>query len=101
MSTVVTQPEVLAASARELQAITSNMEAGNAAAAAPTTQITPASADMVSVLTATAFTAHAELYQQVSAQATAMRRMLETVLSISAGSYDATEAANAAAVSQI
>ncbi len=54
---------------------------------------------MVSVMTATAFAAHADLYQQVSARATATRQMLETVLSISAGTYDATEAANAAAVS--
>lgn len=99
VSTVFTQPEVLAASARELQAITSDMEAGNAAAAAPTTQITPAGTDPVSLLTATTFAAHAALYQQVSAQAVAMRQMLETVLNISAGSYDATEAANAAAVS--
>lgn len=99
VSTVVTQPEVLAASARELQAITADMQAGNAAAAAPTTQITPAGADPVSLLTATTFAAHAELYQQVSAQATAMRQMLEMVLNISARSYDATEAANAAAVS--
>ncbi|ORW23463.1 PE family protein [Mycolicibacter nonchromogenicus] len=99
MSTVIAQPEALAAGARELQAITSAMAAANAATAAPTTQITPAGADMVSVMTATAFAAHADLYQQVSARATATRQMLETVLSISAGTYDATEAANAAAVS--
>lgn len=98
MSTVVAQPEVLAASAQKLQAITADMQAGHATAAGPTTQIAPAAADMVSVLTATNFAAHGELFQQLSARAVAMQQMLEAVLSISAGSYDATEAANAAAV---
>ncbi|ORW07059.1 PE family protein [Mycolicibacter longobardus] len=98
MSTVVAQPEVLAASARELQAITAGMQAGNAAAAAPTTQVTPAGADMVSILTAVNFAAHAELYQAVGARAVAMQEMLGAVLNISAGSYEMTEAANAAAV---
>ncbi|WP_046319320.1 PE family protein [Mycobacterium sp. UM_Kg1] len=98
MSTVVAQPEVLAASAHELQAITAEMQAGNAAAFVPTTQIVPAGADLVSILTATSFAAHAELYQQVGARAVAMQQMLETVLSISSGSYAATEAANAAAL---
>ncbi|MCV7383765.1 PE family protein [Mycolicibacter longobardus] len=98
MSTVVAQPEVLAASARELQVITAGMQAGNAAAAAPTTQVTPAGADMVSILTAANFAAHAELYQAVGARAVAMQEMLGAVLNISAGSYEMTEAANAAAV---
>lgn len=53
---------------------------------------------MVSILTAVNFAAHAELYQAVGARAVAMQEMLGAVLNISAGSYEMTEAANAAAV---
>jgi hypothetical protein len=51
----------------------------------------------VSALTAAQFAAHAALYQEVSAQATAIHELFVTTLGTSAGSYAATEAANAAA----
>lgn len=97
MSFVTTQPEVLAAAAGNLQAISSGMAAHNAAVAAPTTGVVPAAADEVSALTAAQFATHAQMYQAVSAQATAIHEMFVNTLGTSAGSYAATEAANAIA----
>jgi len=97
MSFVTTQPEALSAAAGNLQGIGANVAAHNAAAASPTTAATPAAADEVSALTAAQFTAHAQLYQAVSAQAAAIHEMFVNTMGISAGSYAATEAANAAA----
>ena len=97
MSFVTTQPEALTTAAGTLQGLGSAMAAQNAAAAAPTTGVVPAAADEVSALTAAQFAAHASLYQAVSAQATAIHELFVTTLGTSAGSYAATEAANAAA----
>jgi hypothetical protein len=98
MSFVTTQPEMLAAAAASLQGIGAMMSAHNAAAAAPTTGVVPAAADEVSALTAAQFAAHAQFYQAISAQATAIHEMFVNTLATSAGSYAATEAANAAAI---
>lgn len=95
MSFVNTQPEALTAAAGDLQGIGSAVAAQNAAAAAPTTGIVPAAADEVSALTAALFVAHAQTYQAVSTQATAIHEMFVHTLGTSAGSYAATEAANA------
>ena len=97
MSFVTTQPEALSAAATSLQGIGSGLSAQNASAAAPTTGVVPAAADEVSALTAAQFVAHAQLYQAVSAQAAAIHEMFVNTLGTSAGSYAATEAANAAA----
>jgi PE family len=99
MSFVTTQPEALAAAAGALQGIGSAMSAQNAAAAAPTTGVVPAATDEVSALTAAQFGAHAQMYQAVSAQAAAIHEMFVNTVGISAGSYAATEAANAIAAS--
>jgi hypothetical protein len=97
MSFVTTQPEQLAAAAGELAGIGSQMNAQNAVAAAPTRGVIPAAADEVSALTAAQFAAHAQMYQAMSAQAAAIHEMFVNTLGTSAGSYAATEAANAAA----
>ena len=97
MSFVTTQPEALAAAAGTLQGIGSTLSAQNAAAAAPTTGVVPAAADEVSALTAAQFAAHAQMYQAVRAQATAIHEMFVNTLGMSSGSYDLTELANAAA----
>src|SRR5580693_8298722 len=98
MSYVTTHPEMLSAAAGNLQGIGSAVDAGNAAAAAPTTGVVPAASDEVSALVAAQFAAHAELYQTVSAQAAAIHQQLVEALAASSGSYASTEAANAAAV---
>ena len=97
MSFVTTQPELLASAASQLQGIGAVMTAQNAAAVAPTTGVVPAAADEVSALTATQFGAYAEMYQAVGAQAAAVHEMFVRTLAASAGSYAATEAANAIA----
>lgn len=97
MSFVTTQPEALAAAAGSLQTIGSTLSAQNAAAAAPTAGVVPAAADEVSALTAAQFAAHAQMYQAVSAQATAIHEQFVNTLNTSSGSYAVTEAANAAA----
>lgn len=97
MSFVTAQPEALATAASNLSALGSVVSAQNAAAAAPTTGVIPAAADEVSLLVAAQFAAHATMYQQVSAQAAAIHEMFVATLNGSAGSYAATEAANAAA----
>ncbi|HME77834.1 MAG TPA: PE family protein [Mycobacterium sp.] len=97
MTFVTTQPEMLTSAAGQLQGVGSAITAGNAAAAAPTTGVVPAAADEVSALTATQFGAHAAMYRAVSAQAAAVHEMFVHILGVSAGSYAATEAANAIA----
>jgi PPE-repeat protein len=96
MSLVVTEPERLMAAAGDLQSISSAVSAGNVAATAPTTGVVPAAADEVSALTAAQFSAHAGLYQAVSAQA-GLHYMLVATADRVAGSYAASEAANAVA----
>ena len=97
MSFVTTQPGLLTEAAGNLTGIGSAMNAENSAAAAPTTGVVPAAADEVSALTAAQFATHATMYQTVSAQAAAIHEMFVNTLGISAGSYAATEVANAAA----
>ena len=94
---VTAQPEMLAAAASRLQGIGSTLAAQNAATAAPMTGVVPAAADEVSVLTAAQFAGHAQTFQALSAQAAAMHENFVATLQTSAGSYAATEAANAAA----
>jgi hypothetical protein len=99
MSFVSTQPAELSAAAENLQGIGSAMTAQNAVAATPTTGVLPAAADEVSALTAAQFTTHAQMYQAISAQAAAIHDLFVNTLGASAGSYAATEAANAIAAS--
>jgi hypothetical protein len=97
MPFVTVQPDILAAAAGSLQDIGAAVSAQSAAACAPTTGLVPAAADEVSVLTATRFTAHAETYQALSAQAALIHDRFVATLAAGAGSYAATEAANAMA----
>ena len=97
MSFVTTQPQMLSAAAGDLHSVGSLVSAANTAAASPTTGVIPAAADEVSGLTAAQFAAHAQIYQAFSAQAAAIHDQFVATLKTSAGSYLATEAANAAA----
>lgn len=90
MSFVNIVPEMLSAAADNLQSVGSAVSAQNAAALAPTTGLIPAAADEVSALTAAQFAAHAQMYQLVSAQASAIHQAFVTDLATSAGSYAVT-----------
>lgn len=98
MSFVTALPAMLTSAAEELQSIGAVVTAGNAAAAAPTTGVVPAAADEVSALTAAHFAAHGALYQEFSAQATAIHELFVSALATSACSYATAEACNAASV---
>jgi PE family len=98
MSFVTTQPGLLTSAAGALQGIGAAISSQNATAAGPTTEVTPAAADEVSALTAIHFAAHGALYQAIGAQAARIHEMLVTTLRDAAGSYLATEVANAAAM---
>jgi hypothetical protein len=95
MSFVTILPEVLTVAAGNLQGIGSAMAAQNAVAAAPTIGVAPPGGDAVSALTAAQFAMHASMYQAVSAQAACVHEMFVNTMGTSAGSYAATEAANA------
>lgn len=95
MSFVTAQPENLTAAAGSLSGIGDSMTAGMTAAAAPTTGVIPPAADLVSAMTAAQFSTHAELFQQVSAQAAAVHRQIVATLSGNSNAYALTEAANA------
>ncbi|ORA82718.1 PE family protein [Mycobacterium malmoense] len=95
---VNTHPEAISAAADALNTVGSSVESQNAAASAPTTSVLPAAADEISAFTAAQFTAHAQMYQAVSAQATAIHNRFVNALAASAGSYATTEAANVSAV---
>ncbi len=97
MTFLTTQPEMMTVAAGDLETIGAAVDAGNAAAVAPTTGVVPAASDQVSALTAAQFAAHAASYQAISAQAAAIHQAFVSTLSASAGSYAVTEAANAAA----
>lgn len=96
MSFVTTQPEMLTAAAGSLSGIGDSMTAGMSAAAAPTTGVVPPAADMVSAVTAAQFAAHAQLFQEVSAQAAAVHQQIVATLSGNATTYAVAEAVNAA-----
>lgn len=94
MSYVQIVPETLSAAADNLQALGAALNAHNAAALGPTTSVVPAAADEVSLLTATQFVMHAQMYQAVSARAAAVHQAFVTMLAAGAGAYADTEAAN-------
>jgi len=97
MSFLTTHPEALTYAAGKLQTLGSALADESTAVAVPTTGVAPAGADEVSALQAAVFAAYGNLYQSVSAQATAIHELFVNTLGTSAASYAATEAANSIA----
>ncbi len=98
MSYVMAMPEMMAAAATDVSAVGSTLSAAHLAAAAPTVAVIPAAADEVSASIANLFSAHAQDYQARAGQAAAFHEQFVQHLNASAGSYAATEAANAASL---
>lgn len=94
-------PDTLAAAAADVQQIGSTLNAGNWAAAIPTTEVTAAAADEVSGAIAALFGAHAQQYQAVAAQASAFHEQFVSGLTAAATSYAGTEAAVSAPLSAL
>lgn len=88
-------PQVLAAAANDLSAIASTMNGANAAAAAPTTDLTAAGADPVSAYLAALFNYHAHNYQAIGAQAATFHEEFIQLMRTGAGQYALTEESNA------
>ncbi len=99
MSYVTTAPAAIAAAATQLEGIGNSFSAESSAAAGPTTAISPAASDEVSILQSGAFSTYGQLYQTVSAQAQAIHQQFVNALQQSSGSYQQTEAANQAGAS--
>lgn len=97
MSYVAVQPEVLAAAVTELHDMGLSLKTAGSSVAGPTTGMLPPAADSVSTLAAAQLTAHAHLYQLISAQAYAVHERFTAVLGHSATAYAETEAANVVA----
>jgi len=94
---VTANPGSIAAASTGAQAIGSEIAAGNAAAAEPTSGVLPPGLDEVSALAAVFFNTHAMMYQAFGAMHTAFHEMFAATLGVSSGSYAATEVANAIA----
>ena len=94
MSFVTAIPTALTMASGDLAGVGSAITTQNAVVAGPTTGVVPAAADVVSALIATQFAAHAQMYQTVGAMAAEVHDSLVSTLSVDAGLYGATEAAN-------
>ncbi len=94
MSYVTTAPAAISAAATQLEGVGNSFAAESAGAATPTTAISPAAADEVSILQSGVFSTYGQLYQTVSAQAQAVHQQFVNTLQQSSGSYQETEGAN-------
>ncbi len=91
MSYVIAAPEVMTATAADLAAIGSTLEAAHLATAAPTLAVTPAAADEVSTGIAQLFSQHAQDYQAQARQAAAFQEQFVAHLKTSAAAYSSIE----------
>jgi PE family/PPE-SVP subfamily C-terminal region len=96
MSFVTTAPAAISAAATQLEGVGTSFATESAGAAGPTTAISPAAADEVSILQSGVFSTYGQLYQTVSAQAQAVHQQFVNTLQQSSGSYQETEGANQA-----
>jgi hypothetical protein len=87
-------PEFVSSAAADLAAIGSTISEANAAAASPTTSVVPAAADEVSTRIAALFSAHAQEFQALSAQAATFHQQFVNLMNGGAAQYAATEAAS-------
>jgi hypothetical protein len=79
MSFMEANPRMLARAAGDLEGINASIRDGNADASVPTTDVTPAAADVVSALVAAQFAAHAHAYQAVSSHFATVQTMLADI----------------------
>ncbi|EFD62616.1 PE-PGRS family protein [Mycobacterium tuberculosis EAS054] len=90
MSYVIATPEMMATAAFDLARIGSQVSAASAVAAMPTTEVVAAGADEVSAGIAALFSAHAQEYQALSAQAAAFHDQFVHTLTAAARWYTGT-----------
>jgi len=95
MSYVMAVPEALAAVAADAARIGAAITEANNAATAPTTAALAAGADEVSEAIASVFSANAQAYRSLSAEASAFHSQFVRALTAAGVSYASAEAANA------
>ena len=96
MSWFVAGPEAMAAAASNLADIGSTIAESNTAAAQQTQEVPASAADQVSAAIATFWNAHAQGYQNISAQMSAFHDQFVRALASGSSSYANTETAAAA-----
>ena len=94
MTVLVVTPELLTSAAADVQGIGSVLQAAHMAAAVPTTGLLTAGADEVSAAITSLFNNHAQLYQQMAAQAHAFHTHFAQLLGNAGPIYQALEQAN-------
>jgi len=99
MTSLTTQPQLMATAAADVAEIRSAIGAANSAAAGPTTSVAAAAADEVSAATAALFGAYGQEYQAIIKQATAFHEAFAAALASAGSAYSVAEAANASAIS--
>ncbi|ORW31695.1 hypothetical protein AWB91_15610 [Mycobacterium paraense] len=95
MSFVITEPELVTAAAERLSGIGTNLVEATAAAAAPTTGVTAAASDEVSIAVSEVFGRFGREFQALGAQAVAFQDEFVGLLNGGAAAYLSTELANA------
>lgn len=94
MTFVRATPDLLRGHAADLARVGSALSDANAAAAAPTAEVVPPAADRVSVLITGLLGAHAQKYQDLSAQLAQFHDQLVQTLQSNAAAYANAEAVN-------
>ena len=91
MTTLITEPQLLATAAADASAIGSAMSEAKAAAAGPTTGLVAAAQDEVSTITAQLFGAYGREYQALLQQAAAFHNEFVATLGAAGNAYSLTE----------
>jgi PE-PPE domain/PE family len=99
MTSLVTQPQLMATAAADAAQINTAISAAKAAAAGPTTGLVAAAQDEVSAMTAALFGAYGQEYQAILQQASAFHEQFVAALAAAGNAYTEAEAANATAIS--
>jgi PE-PPE domain-containing protein/PE family protein len=87
MTTLITQPQLLSASAADVSSINSAINEARAAAAGPTTSLAAAAEDEISAITAQLFGAYGQEYQALLQQASAFHDQFVATLATAANTY--------------
>lgn len=95
MTSLITEPQLLATAAEDVSEIRSAIGAAKSAAATPTTSVTAAAADEVSAAAAKLFGGFGQEYQALLSQASAFHEEFASLLASAGLNYSAAESANA------
>ena len=101
MTSLITQPQLIAAAATDVAEINSAIGAAKAAAAGPTTGLVAAAQDEVSAVAAALFGGYGKEYQALLKQAAAFHEEFAAALAAAGNAYAQAEAANASAISAV